>query len=99
LRSAYLLRARGRAQVRKNIYARLSESLYALSRLAGAPARRLSCAAMPDGILRRLAGIFDWESWAAWFAGLEREFVFLLVLPFVVAIIGLWASFKEKDRE
>lgn len=46
-----------------------------------------------------LAEFFDFERWAQWFAGLEREFIFLLVLPFVVAIVGLWASFREKDRK
>lgn len=54
---------------------------------------------MLDGVARRIAEFFDWGTWAAWFASLEREFIFLLVLPFVVAVIGLWASFNEKDRE
>lgn len=47
----------------------------------------------------RFAEIFDWSLWAAWFAGLDRGFVFLLLLPFVVAVVGLWASFRESDRE
>lgn len=34
-----------------------------------------------------------------WFTQLDREFIFLLALPFVVAVIGLWASFLEKDRD
>jgi hypothetical protein len=37
-----------------------------------------------------------------WLAGLEREYVFLLVLPFVVAVIGLWSWWADKeaiDRE
>ena len=37
-----------------------------------------------------------------WLGGLEREFVFLLVLPFVVALIGLWSWWTDKeaiDRE
>jgi len=37
-----------------------------------------------------------------WLAGLEREYVFLLALPFVVAVIGLWSWWVGKediDRE
>lgn len=50
----------------------------------------------------QIAEVFDLAQWAAWFAQLEREFIFLLVLPFVIAIIGLWASFlqrEDKDRQ
>lgn len=43
--------------------------------------------------------LFDLSRWAEWFAQLDREFIFLLALPFVVAVIGLWASFLEKDRD
>jgi hypothetical protein len=50
-------------------------------------------------VARRLAEMFDLELWAAWFAGLERSFVFLLVLPFVVAVIGLWASFHQDEDD
>ena len=37
-----------------------------------------------------------------WLATLEREYVFLLALPFVVAVIGLWSWWVDKediDRE
>jgi len=47
----------------------------------------------------RLAEFFDLAAWSAWFAGLDRGFIFLLLLPFVVALVGLWASFREKDDE
>jgi hypothetical protein len=33
-----------------------------------------------------------------WLAGLEREYVFLLALPFVVAIVGLWSWWVDKDE-
>jgi hypothetical protein len=33
-----------------------------------------------------------------WLLALEREFVFLLALPFVVAVIGLWSSWVEKEQ-
>jgi hypothetical protein len=47
--------------------------------------------------LSRLAEFFDFASWAAWFAELDRGFLFLLILPFVIAIIGLWATWFEKE--
>jgi hypothetical protein len=43
--------------------------------------------------------MFDLGLWSDWFAQLDREFVFLLVLPFVVAVIGLWAAHREKDDD
>jgi hypothetical protein len=45
----------------------------------------------------RISEIFDLRLWSDWFAELDRGFVFLLVLPLVVAVIGLWASYREKD--
>jgi len=36
--------------------------------------------------------IFDWALWAQWFSQLDRSFLFLLILPFVVAVVGLWSS-------
>lgn len=50
-------------------------------------------------VARRVTEIFDLDQWAAWFAGLDRGFVFLLVLPFVVAIIGLWASYVQDEED
>ena len=46
---------------------------------------------------RRLAELFDLQAWSAWFASLDRGFAFLLILPFVVAMVGLWSSFRERD--
>jgi hypothetical protein len=48
---------------------------------------------------RRLAEIFDFERWSDWFAELDRTFIFLLVLPFVIAVIGLWAWFIDENRK
>ncbi|MCD6043785.1 MAG: hypothetical protein K0R40_3388 [Burkholderiales bacterium] len=45
---------------------------------------------------------FDLKAWAEWFAALEREYIFLLALPFVVALVGLWSWWVDKedvDRE
>jgi hypothetical protein len=33
-----------------------------------------------------------------WLMALEREFMFLLALPFVVAIVGLWSWWKDKEQ-
>ncbi len=53
---------------------------------------------MSADFLGRLREIFDADQWAAWFAELDRGFVFLLLLPFVVAVIGIWASyFHDQD--
>jgi hypothetical protein len=46
-----------------------------------------------------IAELFDPGAWSDWFAQLDRGFVFLLVLPFVVAVVGLWAAYREKDDE
>jgi hypothetical protein len=43
--------------------------------------------------------LFDLGLWADWFAQLDRGFIFLLLLPFVVALVGLWAWFTEGDRK
>ena len=42
---------------------------------------------------------FDIDLWLQWFAQLDRTFVFLLTLPFVVAVVGLWAAFRDRDKE
>ncbi len=49
------------------------------------------------GIQGQVDEIFDWDLWAQWFAGLDRSFLFLLILPFVVAAVGLWAEFARRD--
>jgi hypothetical protein len=33
-----------------------------------------------------------------WLAGLEREYVFLLALPFVVAVVGLWSWWSDQEE-
>lgn len=40
---------------------------------------------------------FDLDLWAEWFAGLDRSFAFLLILPFVVAAIGLWSEYRRRE--
>jgi hypothetical protein len=43
--------------------------------------------------------VFDPGRWARWFADLDRGFLFLLILPFVVAAVGLWAELKRTDKD
>jgi hypothetical protein len=51
------------------------------------------------GFQGRMDEIFDWELWMDWFAALDRSFLFLLILPFVVAAVGLWAEFARRDNK
>lgn len=46
-----------------------------------------------------IAEFFDLSLWLAWFDGLDRGFAFLLLLPLVVAAVGLWAHFRGPDEE
>jgi hypothetical protein len=48
------------------------------------------------GYKGQVSEIFDWDLWAQWFASLDRSFLFLLILPFVVAVVGLWAEFSSR---
>ncbi|MCC6210775.1 MAG: putative Na+/H+ antiporter [Burkholderiales bacterium] len=48
------------------------------------------------GIRGPVGEFFDWDRWAEWFASLDRSFLFLLILPFVVAAVGLWAEFAAR---
>lgn len=43
--------------------------------------------------------IFDVSVWLQWFGQLDRTYIFLLILPFVVAVVGLWAAWRDKDRD
>ncbi len=44
--------------------------------------------------------MFDYQLWTQWFLSLDRAFLFLLILPFVVAVVGLWSDLSRarKDR-
>jgi hypothetical protein len=46
-----------------------------------------------------LTEFLDLARWMQWFSSLEREFAFLLALPFVVAVIGLWSAWSDKEEE
>ncbi len=49
------------------------------------------------GFKGQVSEIFDWGLWVQWFSGLDRSFLFLLILPFVVAAVGLWAEFSRRE--
>jgi len=50
------------------------------------------------GLRGQVGEAFDIEIWRAWFADLDRSFLFLLILPFVVAAVGLWAESSRRER-
>ena len=54
---------------------------------------------MIDQVISRIGEIFDIGLWSQWFAQLDRTFIFLLLLPFVVAVVGLWAAYRDRDTE
>jgi hypothetical protein len=54
---------------------------------------------MIPSVIGSIREAFDLANWAQWFEQLDRTFVFLLVLPFVVAAVGLWAAWRDRDRE
>jgi len=39
---------------------------------------------------------FDFQVWLQWFESLDRPFLFLLILPFVVAVVGLWSELRSR---
>ena len=43
--------------------------------------------------------IFDLDLWVQWFAEVDRPFLFLLILPLVVAAVGLWAELRSRRKE
>jgi hypothetical protein len=53
------------------------------------------------GIRGRVEELVDLDLWVLWFSSLDRSYLFLLILPFVVGAVGLWAerSRREDDRE
>jgi len=56
-------------------------------------------AAMRTQASSGIAEFFDLSLWLAWFSSLDRGFAFLLLLPLVVAAVGLWAHFRGTDEE
>ena len=48
------------------------------------------------GIRGPVGEFFDLALWGQWLAQLDRSFLFLLILPFVVAVVGLWAEYMDR---
>ena len=46
-------------------------------------------------IPRAALEFFDFALWFQWFESLDRGFLFLLILPFAVAAVGLWSELKK----
>lgn len=43
--------------------------------------------------------MFDYQVWIEWFQSLDRTFLFLLILPFVVAVVGLWSELSPARKD
>ena len=72
-----------------------NKSISALGLFAAALAPTLVVIACFRGIRGEIAEALDWTSWANWFSTLDRSFLFLLILPFVVAAVGLWSEYRD----
>ena len=75
------------------------QSINAFGLFAAALPPTLVAVACFRGFKGQVGELFDLELWMQWFAQLDRSFLFLLILPFVVAVVGLWADRAERDRE
>jgi Na+/H+ antiporter NhaD/arsenite permease-like protein len=75
------------------------QSISALGLFAAALPPTIVAIASFRGIRGQIGEVFDWELWAQWFAQLDRSFVFLLILPFVVAVVGVWAELSDRERK
>jgi len=74
------------------------QSINAFGLLAAALPPTLIAIACLWGLGGHLADVFDLAAWRAWLGSVDREFAFLLVLPLVVAALGLWAARREKEQ-
>jgi hypothetical protein len=50
------------------------------------------------GIRGPVGEFFDPAAWWDWVSELDRSFLFLLILPFVVAAVGVWAEYVNRRR-
>jgi len=74
-------------------------SISALGLFAAALAPTLVVVACFRGIRGNIGEIVDLDLWGQWFSQLDRSFLFLLILPLVVALVGLWAEYRERKPE
>ena len=43
--------------------------------------------------------MLDYQSWVQWFQSLDRVFLFLLILPFVVVVVALWSDLARARKD
>jgi hypothetical protein len=72
------------------------QSINALGLFAAALLPTLVAVACFRGIRGPAAEFLDWAHWVRWISELDRPFLFLLILPFVVAAVGLLAELSER---
>ena len=72
------------------------QAISALGLFAAAMPPTLVGIACFRGLRGGAGGALDAAAWAEWISSLDRSFVFLLVLPFVIGAIGLWAEFRDR---
>lgn len=75
------------------------QSISALGLFAAALLPTLVAVACFRGIRGQVTEFFDAGLWMQWLSQLDRSFLFLLILPFVVAAVGLWAEYAERRRK
>ena len=74
------------------------QSINALGLFVAAVPPTLVAIACFRGMRGPVAEVFDLAVWTQWFSQLDRSFLFLLILPFVVAIVGLWAERRDRNQ-
>ena len=72
------------------------QSINALGLFAAALPPTLVAVACFRGVRGPVGEFFDLALWWDWLSSLDRSFLFLLILPFVVAVVGLWAEHRER---
>jgi predicted cation transporter len=75
------------------------EAISAAGLLAAALLPTLVAIACLRGVRGDIREAFDWQMWGAWFGELDRSFLFLLILPFVIGAVGLWAERRCRRGE
>ena len=73
------------------------QSINPLGLLAAATPPTLVAIACLWGLRGGFGEVFDAAAWSAWLESVDRGFLFLLILPFVVAAVGLWAERGRGD--
>jgi predicted cation transporter len=74
------------------------KSISALGLFAAALGPTLVVVACFRGIRGQVAEALDIGLWLDWLSQLDRSFLFLLILPFVVAAVGLWAETRDRGK-